>query len=75
MYGGGGGAVVLGGMDAVRVSPYPSGQGEALGLFRTPQASSGHPIPGGGEGGDSRSSYPVDDVHQAPIAEDVGGGG
>ena len=40
----------------------------AMQLVRTPPASGGHQLPGRLR----PASYPVDDVHQAQIAEDVG---
>ena len=55
--------VVLREMDVARVNPYRSGHGERpkLGMLRTPPASGGHPIPGGG--GLKVSLLPGADVH------------
>ena len=52
------GELVLGEMDVARVHPYRSDQGtpRSRGLVSTPTASGGHPIPGRGGGGDTRSA-------------------
>ena len=69
--------VVLGEMDVARVNPYRSGHGERpkLGMLRTPPASGGHPIPGGG--GLKVSLLPGADVHSLGPDDIVrwGGGG
>ena len=61
--------MVLEEMEATRVNPYRSGQGEPpvhLTWFPPPPASGGHPMPGG----DLKSaSCSVDDVHQARVTQ------
>ena len=65
--------VILGEMDAARVNPYRSGQGEHpvhMAFFAPHRQAAVTLIQGGG--GDSRSTiYQVEDVHQARITEDT----
>ena len=58
--------LVMGETDVDRVRPYRSDQGTPRyrGLVRTPTASGGRPIPGGGT---RSATYTVDDVHQAQV--------
>ena len=61
-------------MDVTQVNSYRSGQGEPPVPWpgSHPPASGSHPIPGG----DTRSAtYPVDDLHQTQMTQDVGGWG